>query len=289
MLKFEEKRITFCKIECVNFKHYIPAVCVEPKSVTKSTVVFIFNGGIGSSIPACLYMNSFLYDNHYFVTYEKAGHNQNTNKPSQFKKNYLKELDEVVLWVRKKYPDKKIYLLGESWGTAINFIYYKKNKNKIDGTIGWNMPLGITNPEKKTIKQMYSIVWREIITLLFNIECHLPIVQTSQDKFCRDPLFRRMLSIIPPSKTNTKINISVWRFMKPCFNFIKKYGRSKDLNFMYIQSGEDIMADWKKISKLEKYIDSKHYKKFETGFHVLSMEPKESQQLFNMILDFISR
>lgn len=289
MLKFENERVTTTKIESVNFRHYIPVVYVKPKQEVKESVVFIFNGGIGSSIPSCLYMNSFLYDNHYFVTYEKAGHNENKNKPSQFKEFYLNELDEVVNWVKKQYPEKKIFLLGESWGTAINFVYYKKYGKKIDGTIGWNMPFAITNPERKTAKQMYSIVWREIVTFLFNVECHLPVVQTSQDKFSRDPLFRRLLKLVPPSKTNTKINLSVWRFMKPAYNFVKKQGTNKNMKFLYVQSGEDIMANWKKVKKIEQYVDKEHYVKFPTGYHVLSMEPKESILLFNKIIDFIKR
>ncbi len=287
MLKFEDNRVSQHFIDSVNFRYKIPVLCVEPKTITKDTVIFIFNGGIGSSIPSSLYMNSFLYNHHYFITYEKAGHNGNKNKPSQYRKPYLNELDEVVLWVKKNFLGKKIYLLGESWGTGINFIYYSKNKNKIDGAIGWNMPFGITNPEKKTAKQMYSIVWREIVTFLFNVECHLPVAQTSQDKFSRDPMFRRLLKLVPPSKTNTKINLSVWRFMKPTYNFICKNGKNKKNKFIYIQSGEDLMANWNKIKKIEQKVDTEHYIKFKTGYHVLSMEPKESSILFNEILDYI--
>lgn len=287
MLKFETERICKDKIISNNFKHEIPVVSVSPITKTRRSVVFIFNSGIGSSIPSCLYMNNPAFDNHYFVTYEKAGHNENINKPSQFKKNYLKELDDVVSWVKNTIPHRKIYLLGESWGTAINFLYYKKNRNKISGTVGWNMPFAITNPEKKTKKQMYSIIWRELVTLLFNIECHLPVVQTSQDKFSRDPLFRRLLSIVPPSKTNTKINLAVWRYMKPCFKFIRKYGRNDKYKFLYVQSGQDVMADWSKILKIRKRTNKKHFIKLKTGYHVLSMEPKESKMLYDLVLKFI--
>lgn len=289
MLKFEKNRVSLHNLKTKKFKHPIPIACVKPLKESKQTVIFIFNSGIGSSIPTCLYMNNSIYDNHYFIAYEKAGHNDNKNKPSQFKKLYLNELDEVVAWTKKHLPGKQIYLLGESWGTAINFLYYKKNKNRVKGTIGWNMPFGIVNPEKKTAKQMYSIIWRELVTLLFNAECHLPLVQTSQDKFSRDPLFRRLLSFVPPSKTNTRINLSVWRYMRPSFNFIKKYGKDNNYNFLYIQSGQDVMADWKKIFKLEKSTDKNHFIRLKTGYHVLSMEPKESIVLYDYIQKFIKR
>lgn len=289
MLKFEQERINIVNIDSVNFSNPIPAVCVKPKVENNNTVIFIYNGGIGSSIASSLYMNSFLYDCNYFITYEKAGHGNNKNKASQFKKNYILELDEIVLWVKKQFPGKKIYLLGESWGTAINFIYYRDNVGKIDGTIGWNMPFGITNPERKTAKQMYSIVWRELVTFIFNIECHLPAVQTSQEKFSRDPLFRRLLTIVPPSKTNTKINLCVWRFMKPTYRFICKFGRNSKYNFMYIQSGQDVMANWKFVKRIEKNVDNIHYLKFPTGYHVLSMEPKESIDLWKTVLDFVKK
>ncbi|MCQ2956659.1 MAG: hypothetical protein MJ233_02140 [Mycoplasmoidaceae bacterium] len=114
MRKFEQERIKTFGLASKNFTHEIPVVCVEPKHLTDESVIFIFNGGIGNSIPSCLYMDNIAYDNNYFVTYEKAGHNDNKNKPSQFKKMYLTELDDVVDWTKQQFPTRKIYLLGES-------------------------------------------------------------------------------------------------------------------------------------------------------------------------------
>ncbi|XQP55691.1 MAG: alpha/beta fold hydrolase [Mycoplasmoidaceae bacterium] len=287
MLKFAQNRINLYEIKSKEFKHSIPAVIVNPKNISDDSVVFIFNGGIGNSIPSCLYMDNIAYDNHYFVTYEKAGHNENRNKPSQFKKFYLKELDEVVRWTKTQLPNRRIYLLGESWGTAINFVYYKNNKNKVNGTVGWNMPFTIANPDKKSAKELYSIAWRELLTLLFNVECHIPPVQKGQEQFSRDPLFARLLHIVPPSKTNTKINLAVWRYMRPSFKFICKYGRHSLYNFMYVQSGQDVMSNAKKVRKISKKADSKHFTMFPTGYHVLSMEPKESIDLYKLVLKFI--
>ncbi len=287
MLKFDGKRIQIISLTSKHFKHKIPLLCVKPKNLTDKSVVFIFNGGIGNSIPSCAYMDNIAYDDNYFITYEKAGHNDNKNKPSQFKKMYLNELDEIVNWTKKYLPNKKIFLLGESWGTAINFVYYKKHSAKVDGAIGWNMPFRIVNPEKKTAKQMYSIVWRELLTFFFNVECHLPVVQSSQEKFSHDPLFGRLLQMVPPSKTNTKINLSVWRFMRPSYRFVCKNGKNPQYKFMYVQSGEDVLANWKVVKKITANCDSNHYYKIPTGYHVLSMEPKESKDLYNKVLEFI--
>lgn len=289
MFKFEEERISEFEINSNKFKHPIPGICIKPKTETKDSVVFIFNSGLGGTIPSVKYMNYFAFDENYLISYEKMGHGENKNKPTKWKRIYLKELDEVVNWVKKNYQNKRIYLLGESWGSQINMIYYGKHRDKVDGTVNWNAPFNIKNPEKHPFHIVWRMAWKHIATLLFNVTCTLPKVQGSQSKFSRNPILNRALNIVPPVKNNSKATLVVWKYMSASYKWVKKHGKDSNLNFLYVQSGEDVMADMKKIDKLEKHMDNNHLLRLKTGYHVLSFEPEESKILYSKILEFIKK
>ncbi|MCQ2748036.1 MAG: hypothetical protein MJ223_02095 [Mycoplasmoidaceae bacterium] len=96
MLKFEENRIHEIGIVDKRFDKQIPIIAVDPKIITNESVVFIYSGGVGNTNSICKYMNNLAFDENYFISYEKAGHGNNTNKTSQYRKKSIKELDAVV-------------------------------------------------------------------------------------------------------------------------------------------------------------------------------------------------
>jgi len=48
---------------------------------------------------------------------------------------FVKDLDEVVNYIKAKYPNKKINLLGSSWGGMYGFLYLIKHQEKINSFI----------------------------------------------------------------------------------------------------------------------------------------------------------
>jgi pimeloyl-ACP methyl ester carboxylesterase len=48
---------------------------------------------------------------------------------------FVKDLDNVVDYIKEKYPNKKINLLGASWGGAYGFLYLIKHQEKINSFI----------------------------------------------------------------------------------------------------------------------------------------------------------
>ncbi len=289
MNKFENERLCHVNLDTKIFKNPIPIIYAKPKALTDKANVFIFVGGLGSTNSFNIYMNNSLYDTNYFVTYDKMAHGDNKNKATQYKAKYLKELDCVVDWAKNEFGNRPIYLLGESWGCAINFLYQKKNWQKIAGVINWNMPTKPIDPEKKTFGQMFAIAWREFATFLFNVTCYLPPVQESHEKISRNPFLIRLRAMMPKTRSNTKLTLVVWRYMFPSYLFLKKNVNNPKYNFLYIQSGQDALADWKAIAKIEKNADNNHYLKLPTGYHILSMEPVEQHDLYKAIENFTNK
>lgn len=289
MNKFDDKRIKHCDLVSNEFKFPIPIVFVTPLSANKNTCVFIFCCGLGGTNSFNVYMNNPIYDNNYFVMYDKMGHGDNKNKPSQYKNKYIIELDKVVNWAKRKFPKKRIYLLGESWGAAINFLYYKKFAKKINGVINWNMPTRPISPIKKTALQKWQNAWREIITILTNRDLKLPFDQTQHEHLSRNKMLIRAMALQPAIRNSTKLTLAVWRCMYPSYKFLLKNISNPNCNFLYVQSFQDALMFKKHIENVEKKADSKHYLKIPTGYHILTMEPEESKTLYKAIEGFIKK
>jgi len=290
MIKFEQERITDFEIKSVDFKFPISAFVAKPKQENDNSVVFVMNPGIGSTNGVVKCMGYPVFDNHWFISYEKAGHGSNKNQPSQFKRITAKELDAVIEWIKANIPNRKIYLLGESWGSQINMYYYHKYFGKVNGMVNWNAPFDIQDPDKHTAKFYFEAAFKNIATLLFNANCTIKKVEGDQTTFTNNLLMRRALRFQGDIKGNTRATINVWRHMSWSYHFMKKYGKDSTYNFLYIQSGEDILSNKKKIQILkDRYCDDKHLLVLTSGKHVLSFEPVESDILYKAIDDFIKR
>lgn len=289
MKKFEAERITTINLNTNVFKHPIPIVCVKPLHEDESSCVFIYNCGLGGTNALSLYMNNFAFDTNYFITYEKMNHGDNHNKPSQYKKPFLKELDCVVNWVKQNYPNKKIYLLGESWGCAINFLYLKKYTNKISGVINWNMPTKVKPPKNLTFKAAWASAWRELATFITNMELKLPLNDEANKDLTTDPILLRAINIYSHARRSSRLALAVWRYMWPSYRFLLKNSRNDKYNFLYIQSGEDALMTKKHIDKIMANADDHHFLKLDKGYHIMSMEPNEADKLYTEVLKFVQK
>lgn len=289
MNKFEDSRINKTEITTNRFKEPIPVVYVSPITTNDKTCVFIFCCGLGGTNSFNVYLNNPIYDTNYFVLYDKMGHGDNKNKPSQYKKKYINELDCVVEWAKAQFPGKKIFLLGESWGCAVNFVYYKKYGNKIDGVINWNMPTSPKSPQKKSAWQNWRFFWREFITVVTNVNLTLPVEQNNNELLTRNRLLIRAMAMMPQTRNSTKLTLAVWRFMRPSYSFLRKNASNPKYNFLYVQSGQDNLMTARHIKKVEANADANHYLKVPTGYHILTMEPEESKILYKAIIDFANK
>jgi len=289
MRSFEQERISRTEINSKKFKFPIPVVCVAPKTIDDNSCVFIYSGGLWGTNNGSLYLNNDFYNNHWFVTYEKNAHGENKNKPSQFRKTYLNEIKEVIEWAKTNLPNKKIYLLGESFGGAIALIASKKFANDISGAVAWNAPMRPKDSEKNTAKTKFICAIKEIFTLTTNITCTLPAVQKTHEKISQNALFVRAMSLTPRPVQNSKSTIAVWRYMHSSRFFLLRNGKNPNVNFLYIQSGQDALCDFKLFERVAKKSDDQHIYYMPTGFHMLSLEPKESNDLYAKINEFISR
>jgi hypothetical protein len=114
MKKFEESRTHTELLQTNKYKHPIPIIEFSPVNDTDKTSVFVFVTGLGGTFPFFKILNHSFFDNHYLICYEKMAHGENKNKAQRLPRCFVKELDYVVHYAKTKFPNKKIYLLGES-------------------------------------------------------------------------------------------------------------------------------------------------------------------------------
>jgi predicted alpha/beta-fold hydrolase len=136
MKKFEESRTHEELLQTKKYKYPIPIITFDPLVSNEQTSVFIFLTGLGGTFPFFKILNHSFFDNQYLVCYEKMAHGANKNYARRLPHCFVDELSYVVDHVKQQYPDKKIYLLGESWGTAFGIMYYEKHKHMVDGMFG---------------------------------------------------------------------------------------------------------------------------------------------------------
>jgi pimeloyl-ACP methyl ester carboxylesterase len=133
MKKFQDERKKIVNIKLGKFKHPTPIAIYEPVVNKEEADIFLFIQGHGGNIPFVDIMNHNFYDGKYLITYEKMAHGENKNVASHMPNQYVKELGYVIDEIKKMFPKKRIFLLGESWGAALGMIYYYKNPKKING------------------------------------------------------------------------------------------------------------------------------------------------------------
>lgn len=288
MKRFEADRIFYHQLITPKFSHPIPIAYCLPLNLNKDSIVYVYNYGLGSTNSWNLYMNFPIFQSNYFVLYEKQGHGLNQNKPSQHPRKYVIELNEVIKWVKKQFPERRIFLLGESWGAAVNCLYYKKYQNEIiNGLFIWNMPKRPVDISETPKKQGIIAGIKLLITLLFNIPFNNKPTKFIQDKLSQNAILVRAQKMAPLSSSNTKLLIAVWRSFKRAWVFLlNNINNEEKYNIFYLQSGQDALIDWKIIKKINSFASLNHYKFIETGFHVLSFEPKEADILYAEIIKF---
>lgn len=101
-------------------------------------IIIALHGGPGAfSIDHEFYKDVFEQD-YLMVYFDQRGGGKSdafTDKSMLNTDQFVKDLDNVVDYIANKYPNKKINLLGTSWGGTYGFLYLIKHQEKINSFI----------------------------------------------------------------------------------------------------------------------------------------------------------
>lgn len=254
-----------------------PVFYISPKNISNKMIFYI--PGLNGNGIMIKYWNTSLSDNFYLVSFDPRAQGESKAKSSRLYKRYLKDINEIIIAFKNKYNIDDVYIIGESWGSALASLYLKKYKN-IKGIFIWNMPCKLidVSEEKKWIKFKRNL--KIIFTFLFFINTN--DLAPFNKKLTNNKTLIRTVEIFRRKKISNKVVIASWRSFKPAWNFLLK--NHKSINFKYIQSKEDVLIDFNKVNRLSKI--SNKIVILDKGYHILSFDENVNKDLFNMILDF---
>ncbi len=281
MKMFDSKRIEEFLFEVNNDK--FPFTKISPKNnIEKCDKLVIFLSGLNGNSNFIKYFSNDCFDDVFLISYDPRAQANNKLKPSQKFKKYLSDLDKIInKYLEENQNIKEIYLIGESWGSCLAFLYNKYYPNKVKGTLGWNMPYEIVDTSKKEDNN-FMLKLKVVVTLLTWIDTEEKSILT--EEMTNNAALRRLIINSRRLKLSNKVIIASWRSFKKSWKYFLK--NKDNQNFLYIQSKDDIL----KSKKIFKKIKSKNNIIFlEEGTHLLSFDINVSNQLFSLIKKFIEK
>ncbi len=276
---FPSERIVESNWKVDGIKKEVPTYLVKPldESICKKAVIYVH--GLNGNGCMVKYFNYSMFDNIYLFGYDQRAQGNNLNKPSRFYKQYIFDLDKVITAFKQKFPHvEEIYLIGESWGSTICFLYEKHFSNKIDGVIGWNMPYDIIDlcPTKGWTKFKSSM--KVILTFLTSINTYdeSPFAEA----LTNNKILIRLVKTIKNNKVSNKVILACWRSMKKPWKVLK----NPPIKSKYIQSMEDAMLSKKRLLIIKNFPCTEI---FEKGYHILTFDDNVSDKLFSSIKSIV--
>lgn len=277
---FEKSRIINEEWEIKGFKEKVPTYLIKPKSKTDKALIYV--PGLNGNGSLIRFFNYKEFNNCYLFSFDARAQGNNKNKASRFYKKYVRDLIKVINeFKRKNKKVKEIYLCGESWGSTLSILAYKKTKKKklIEGVIGWNMPYSIVDlsSEKgwKKVKRNLKVFFTFITSISTYDESPL------SDKLTNNATIKKVILMVKNNKLNNKVPIAAWRSFKKSWKIVENH----DKNIRYIQSWEDAMLSRKGVKKINS-LD--HVVKFDKGYHILTFDEQVQDKLFYEIFYFIN-
>ncbi|MGL5640047.1 MAG: alpha/beta fold hydrolase [Mycoplasmoidaceae bacterium] len=277
MRQFDEHRVE--EFDFIVGKKTFPFVRINP--LKKSDTAVLCSFGLNGSAKFIKYLNYPCFDNVDFISYDPRAQSKNKLRPSMWHTTYINDMNSVINEYLKQNPNiKKLYIIGESWGSSIAFLCKKKYPENINGVLGWNMPYEVIDTSKKQ-RNNTLLKMKVVLTLLTGINTN-GVTILSHDTTNNKAIQKLILSSRNKLLSN-KVVIASWRSFKRAWRYFLK---NPEENFIYIQTGEDNMR-----SKIL-FNDGKQYKNvimFEQGTHLLSFDINVANELFDVVKEFINK
>jgi predicted peptidase len=134
MQLFAKEQIVEGTIKDKSFKYPIPYIYFKPLKCDKKNIpIIVFVQGINGSTSAGKVMKCEFYNDKILFTYEKMSEGDNKNRASIQARKYISELKLIIEKIKTIYKNNPIYLLGQSFGSAICMQYIRKYPQDING------------------------------------------------------------------------------------------------------------------------------------------------------------
>ena len=268
-----------------NLKKPVPFISIRPRiEDNDNRIGLVFLNGLNGTKEVIAYFNHPVFANKWLFTFDNLAQGANYNFATKKYKKYVNTAAACIEHLMQKYPQiSDWYLIGESWGGAIMILLAQKGLNsKIKGLFFWNMPCKIVNVDPRTKKK--AVLNHLKVLLNFFLSIPLQTDNPVNPKLTNNPILLKVMEVFTEPKINVGTIIACWKSFKPAWRYLIKNHAA--INFLYVQSQNDVLKDEKKVQNLLKNAGQKVIL-FNRGTHILSFDKELDQALFLELDKFI--
>ena len=125
----------------VKLNGFDQSILIRSKDINKPVLLYLHGGPGGSVLPFLKYMQtSQLEDNFVMVQWDQRGtgnsYSDKLTKDDMHVENFVEDVKVLTDYLRDRFKQKKIFMLGHSWGSALVFLTIKKYPEKYHAYIG---------------------------------------------------------------------------------------------------------------------------------------------------------
>lgn len=277
--KFEEKRIKQYEYDFEKQGKF-PVFHIEPKKPSKDLIFFLC--GLDGNGVTITYFNYDVFDNYHLIAIDGRAQASNKSKSSRTYKTYIKDIHNIINKFKEEHEINKVYLIGESWGSALALLY-NKTYHDVNGIFIWNMPCKIVNITKVKPSIAFKRNTKMFWTFLTNADIYDE--RDFDEALTNSKALVRAINVFRNKEASNRVTIAAWRSFSKAWKYVTK--NYNDINFHYIQSLEDVMIDKKKVDKLAARTDKVEF--FDKGYHILSFDENVEDKLFNTLKKWLGQ
>ena len=126
-------------LEKVNLNGSEQWVSIRGKDVTKPALLFLAGGPGGSQLVAARRALAGLEDHFVVVNWEQPGAGKSfdaVDRSTLTPERYISDTRELILYLQQRFGQEKVYLLGESWGSALGIMAVQRYPELFHAFIG---------------------------------------------------------------------------------------------------------------------------------------------------------
>lgn len=114
-------------------------VSIRGRDVTKPALLFLAGGPGGSQLATARYALGGLEEHFVVVNWEQPGAGKSfdaVDRATLTPERYIEDAHALILQLRERFGQEKVYVLGESWGSALGILLAQRYPDLIHAFIG---------------------------------------------------------------------------------------------------------------------------------------------------------
>lgn len=251
----------------------------------QSKYIYLLNHGLLSKKESFTPFEKWANDKYLSVSFDARGNEGSLLAPSKFGYKYVNDIRNVVIWLKKKYPNKKIVVVGSSWGAAVVIKFAKRYGQLVHRVISWSIPHktfssnaalatleDATTTSNKDVSNKWWIGWAFFWMLTLNINTKIKL-KIDYEKTAHNKMLARLGKMKTFNIVSTRYIWSAWRILISAIKSIKYLNKKSKVKILYIQSSNDSYGYDRTYKFLDKNTGKQvEYLLIDEFFHALHWE-----------------